>query len=79
MDCRDFGDLCRSLVDEILSWDPSYSTQLGWQKYDRIMMNPTKEAFEHQSKRLSEFIVSLEEFEEGALSPDQLIDRDLAI
>ncbi len=79
MDCRDFGDLCRSLIDEILSWDPSYATQLGWQKYDSVMMNPTKEAFEHQSRRLSEFIASLEEFEDGCLSSDQLIDRDLAI
>ena len=78
MENRDFGDLCRSIVDEILSWDPSYATQLGMHEYDHMMMDPTREAFDHQVDRLSEFIVLMERFEEGRLTPDQIIDRDLA-
>ncbi|UCE91738.1 MAG: DUF885 domain-containing protein [Methanobacteriota archaeon] len=76
---RDFEDLCRSITDEILSWDPSYSTQLGWRKHDHLMMDPRKEAFDHQSARLSEFMVSLGGFAEEGLSAEQVIDRDLAI
>ena len=75
---RDFADLSRSVVDEILSWDPSYATQLGMRKYDHHMMDPSKEAFDHQVARLSEFIEMVEEFEDGQLTPDQVIDRDLA-
>ena len=74
----DFADLCRSVVDEILSWDPSYATQLGLRKYDHHLMNPCKEAFGHQARRLSDFTEMVGEFSDHQLTPDQVIDRDLA-
>ncbi|MDH3365997.1 MAG: DUF885 domain-containing protein [Thermoplasmata archaeon] len=78
MDNRDFPGMCRTIVDEILSWDPSYSTQLGWQKYDHLVMDPSRKAFDHCDERLSEFIRMFEEFEDAELEPDYIIDRDLA-
>jgi uncharacterized protein (DUF885 family) len=78
MDNRDFPGMCRTIVDEILSWDPSYSTQLGWRKYDHLMMDPSREALDHRVGRLSEFIRMVDEFEDAELEPDQIIDRNLA-
>lgn len=66
-------------MDEILSWDPSFATQLGWHRYDHDVMDPRGRAFERQRERLSEFVRMLETLEEGVLSEDQRIDRDLAI
>ncbi len=78
MDNRDFPGMCRAIVDEILSWDPSYSTQLGWRKYDHLMMDPSSDAKDHMVERLTEFIRMVDAFEDSELEPDQIIDRDLA-
>lgn len=66
-------------MDEILSWDPSNATQLGWHKYDHEMMDPRREAFAHQVKRLGEFTRIAQGFDVDTLSEDQAIDRDLAV
>ena len=75
---EDFENFSRSVMDEILSWDPSNATQLGWHKYDHEMMDPRREAFAHQAKRLGEFTRIAQGFDADALSEDQAIDRDLA-
>ncbi|HUV61335.1 MAG TPA: DUF885 domain-containing protein [Thermoplasmata archaeon] len=79
MDNRDFPGMCRTIVDEILSWDPSYSTQLGWRKYDHLMMDPSMEARDHRVERLSEFMRMVGKFKDAELEPDHIIDRDLAM
>jgi uncharacterized protein (DUF885 family) len=66
-------------MDEYLSWDPSYATQLGWGQYDSEMRDPSPEAYAHQVGRLNEFIAQLQEFGDDALSEDELLDRDLAV
>ncbi|HIH02073.1 TPA: DUF885 domain-containing protein [Thermoplasmata archaeon] len=76
---QDFEDLSRSILDEILSWDPSFATQLGWHRYDHHLMDPRRKAFERQSERLSEFVQVLESLDDGDLTEDEQIDRDLAV
>jgi uncharacterized protein (DUF885 family) len=75
---QDFEDLSRSILDEILSWDPSFATQLGWHKYDHEVMDPRRRAFERQCERLSEFVQTFEALDEDGLTDDQRLDRDLA-
>ena len=74
-----FEQLSRSIMDEVLSWDPSYATQAGWHKYDRLLRNPSEEELERQARRCSELVRTLENATGSALSPDQEIDRDLAV
>jgi hypothetical protein len=76
---HDFEVLSRSIVDEILSWDPSFATQLGWHKYDHDMMDLNRGAFERRCERLSDFIRIMEDYDAGKLSEEQKIDRELAI
>jgi uncharacterized protein (DUF885 family) len=76
---RDFDDLSRSLMDEILSWDPSFATQLGWHKYDHEVMDPSRDAFERRCERLSDFVRIMEGYDASKLSDEQRIDRELAI
>jgi uncharacterized protein (DUF885 family) len=66
-------------MDEILSWDPSFATQLGWHKYDHEVMDPRQSALDRQRQRLSDFITSMETFDAEGLSEDQELDRDLAV
>ena len=75
---RDFEDLTRSILDEILSWDPSFATQLGWHGYDHHLMDPRRKSYEHQCERLSEFVRVLDALHEDDLTDDERIDRDLA-
>jgi uncharacterized protein (DUF885 family) len=79
MASRDFEDLSRSIMDEILSWDPSFATQLGWHKYDHEVMDPRQSALDRQRQRLSDFITTMEAFDAEGLSEDQELDRDLAV
>ncbi len=79
MASQDFEELSKSIVDEILGWDPSGATQLGWHRYDHEVMDPRREAYERQCERLSDFVHVMEDFDTGSLSEDQKIDRELAI
>jgi len=74
-----FDELAKSMTDEILSWDPSFATQLGLHKYDGMMMDPSKESISAQAKRLREFVEMLEELRTSDLSLEEVLDRDLAI
>ena len=74
-----FQDLARSIVDEVLSWDPSFATQLGWHKYDKMLPDPTVAAVKRQVERLSEFVSTLKRVDPSSLSGDQELDRELAI
>ncbi len=79
MPSQDFEELSKSMMDEILGWDPSVATQLGWHKYDHEVMDPRSGAYERQCERLSDFVRVMEDFDTDSLSEDQKIDRDLAI
>ncbi|MGB2581975.1 MAG: DUF885 domain-containing protein [Thermoplasmata archaeon] len=79
MPSQDFEELSKSIMDEILGWDPSVATQLGWHKYDHEVMDPRREAYERQCERFSDFVRVMEDFDTDSLSEDQKIDRDLAI
>ncbi len=74
-----FKELARTMMDEFLSWDPSYSTQVGWHKYDRELRNPTEGARTQICRRLREIIRDLKDIPDESLSADDLLDRDLAL
>jgi len=67
------------MMDEILSWDPSHATQVGWHKYDENLPDPTLAAIKFQIDRLSGFVSTLKKVDPSPLSGDEQIDRDLAI
>lgn len=67
------------ILDEVLSWDPTHATQLGWRKYDDRLREFSREAFDHQASRLEEMLRELEGFGDLELNEDERIDRDLAI
>jgi uncharacterized protein (DUF885 family) len=73
-----FDDFSRSFMDEYLGWDPVYSTQLGWHKYDRVLRDMSRPAIEHQAIRCSQLLEELKKYPSETLTPDQQIDRDLA-
>jgi len=74
----DFEEFSRSLMDEYLSWDPAYATQLGWHKYDRALRDISRQSTEHQALRCSQLLEELKKYPPDSLSPPQQIDRDLA-
>jgi len=76
---QDFEGLSRSIMDEILSWDPSFATQLGWHKYDHEVMDPRQSALDRQLHRLQDFIAEMKALDPETLNEHQLLDRDLAI
>jgi len=74
-----FRELTGSILDEILSWNPSYATQLGWHKYDGDMMDHSSETYQREASRLMEFISMMNEFDQNSLDADEQLDRDLSI
>jgi len=74
----DFDDFSRSFMDEYLSWDPAYATQLGWHKYDRALRDIGRQSIEHQAMRCTQLLEELKRFPPESLSPSQQVDRDLA-
>ena len=74
-----FGSLAEALTDEVLSWDPVYSTQLGWRKYDGLLGDPSDDGFSRQIGRMKSLITDLKTIPDTELSPDEDLDRDLAI
>jgi uncharacterized protein (DUF885 family) len=74
-----FEEFSRSVLDELLSWDPSNATQMGWHKYNHEMMDPSCESYARQATRLREFIELFDNLDEASLTEDELLDKDLAI
>jgi uncharacterized protein (DUF885 family) len=76
---RPFEELAKSLMEEFLSWDPSFATQVGWHRYDRILRDPSHRAAKHIADRCRGLLSDLSNYSAGTLSEEQEIDRDLAI
>ncbi len=74
-----FLNLTESILDEVLSWNPTHATQLGWRKYDDQLRDLSSEAYVHEASRLATFVKKLQEFRDDELTEDERIDRDLAI
>ena len=73
-----FSVFSKTLMDEYLSWDPVYSTQLGWHKYDKSMRDVSRQAVEQQAIRCTQLIDELKKFPLDSLTPDERVDRALA-
>ncbi len=76
---KPFGELAKSLMDEYLSWDPSFATQVGWHSYDRVLRDPSVKAVEHIAERCRGLSGELRLIPSNTLTDEELIDRDLAI
>jgi len=74
-----FLQLTEDILDEVLSWDPTHATQLGWRKYDSHMKDLSAEAYVHRAKRMKELVEKLKEFPDNHLTEDERIDKDLAV
>jgi uncharacterized protein (DUF885 family) len=74
-----FTELAKSIMDEFLSWDPSYATQVGWHKYDHALRNPTEASRSRICGRLRDIIRDLKDIPVESLSADDRLDRDLAL
>jgi len=74
-----FQRFAASMMDEVLSWNPSSATQLGWHKYDDKLPDWSLQSIHRQVERMSELSDKLERFEEASLSGDESIDRDLGL
>lgn len=73
-----FLDFSKTLMDEYLSWDPLYATQLGWHKYDKSMRDVSRQAVEQQAMRCAQLIEELKRYPPDSLTPAERVDRDLA-
>lgn len=76
---NDFQETSKSLMDEYLSWNPSFATQIGWHRYDDILRDPRKTAIEHQVERCKEILRSLKRMRTEPMVAEDALDRDLAI
>lgn len=74
-----FRELSERILDEVLSWDPTQATSLGWSKYDDELRDPTREAYARQARRLREIINELSSLNKESLNPQEQLDRDLAV
>lgn len=75
----DFKDVTKSLMDEYLSWNPSFATQVGWHKYDHVLRDPRPSAVVHQGERCQEILRHLSKIRPESLAGEDQLDRDLAI
>jgi uncharacterized protein (DUF885 family) len=76
---KTFAELAKSIMDEFLSWDPSYATQVGWHRYDHALRDPSEEARAQICGRLKEIIRDLNGIPDESLSAEDRLDRDLAL
>ena len=76
---KPFEELAKSLMEEYLSWDPSFATQVGWHSHDRVLRDPSSKAAEHIAERCRELLGELRNFPAKSLSEEEGIDCDLAI
>lgn len=73
-----FEQFALSLMDEYLSWEPAYATQLGWHKYDHLLKDLSPEAHASHADRCGQLIDKLEATSVRSLPADDALDRDLA-
>ena len=73
-----FVELAESLMDEFLSWDPSYATQVGWHKYDQVLRDASESSRTRICRRIEELLQLLNDVSSEKLSPDDRLDIDLA-
>jgi uncharacterized protein (DUF885 family) len=76
---KTFAELAKSIMDELLSWDPSYATQVGWHKYDHVLRDPSEAARARICERLKEIIRDLKGIPVESLTAEDRLDRDLAL
>ncbi len=74
-----FEQFALSIMDEYLSWEPAYATQLGWHKYDHMLKDLSPEAHSAQAERCDQLIQQLDATSVRSLPADDALDRDLAI
>ncbi|MEW5747825.1 MAG: DUF885 domain-containing protein [Candidatus Thermoplasmatota archaeon] len=74
-----FLQFTERVLDEVLGWDPAHATQLGWDRYDHSVRDLSPEAFARQAARLRAVVKEFQGFQDGQLSEEERIDRDLAI
>ncbi len=74
-----FSEFTLRVMDEILSWEPVLATQVGWHKYDTVLRDPRHETSMKRAARCQELRESLEGFPASSLSPEECLDRDLAM
>lgn len=79
METSSFQRSAEAILDEILSWEPTYATHLGWHKYDDHLPDRSTESVRNQLDRMGEIVNQLQRMDEEALSGDESIDRDLAV
>ncbi len=79
MEISSFQRKSEIILDEYLSWEPSYATHLGWHKYDDRLPDWSERSFEHQLERMSEIVSDLKRIDDDSLTDDEQIDRDFAV
>jgi uncharacterized protein (DUF885 family) len=73
-----YVELAESLMDEFLSWDPPYATQVGWHKYDQVLRDASESSRTRICRRIEELLQLLNVVSSEKLSPDDRLDVDLA-
>ncbi|MFY9605808.1 MAG: DUF885 domain-containing protein [Thermoplasmata archaeon] len=73
-----FVELAESLMDEFLSWDPSYATQVGWHKYDHVLRDASESSTKRICRRIAELLQQLNDVSSEKLSANDRLDLDLA-
>lgn len=76
---KPFEELGKSLMEEYLSWDPSFATQVGWHSFDNELRDPSRESAERIAERCRQLLDELRRVPDDSLTEEEKIDRDLAI
>ena len=79
METSSFRRISEVILDEVLSWEPSYATQLGWHKYDDVLPDWSAHSHQHQLERMNAIVRDLSKMDRTSLSDDEQIDADLGI
>jgi len=79
METSSFRRISEAILDEVLSWEPSYATQLGWHKYDDVLPDWSAHSHQHQLERMNAIVRDLSKMDRTSLSDDEQIDADLGI
>lgn len=74
-----FDELAERIMDEYLSREPAFATQVGWHKYDHTLKDLSRKGYQHQIENMSDIISKLESINPGTLTPEEQIDRDLGV
>jgi len=74
-----FSEFTLRVMDEVLSWEPVFATQIGWHRYDSMLGDPRRETLMARAERCRELSKSLADIPSNSLTPEESLDRDLAI